>query len=306
MEKKLFRWIGLLATVLFIAFTVSCDSGSSSDDEDIPDDVLEVAEGAFSLIGYAIGEDPGTPEPGITITQSGSTKTMTLANYSPESGVTLSGSIQITYISESPLQISIMGNATISGSISAVIAIEATASWSAGTGPEHDPPASMSGSFVYNGKSYNILSILEALEDFDDDDIEPEDAPPPSDDVLETAEGIFSLVGLMIEDSVDYPPEIVVVEMGDTTQMSLANYEPESGLFVSGSINVMVTATTPYAISIYASITMSGEFDATVTMTANASWETGSPGEDPPSAIHGSFTFNGVEYSVAELLAALD
>lgn len=232
--------------------------------------------------------------------------TMTMTGFEPESGVSVTGEVVLTQIQESPLTLTVSANLTATATMSITVVMSATATWAAGENPPDDPPASMTGTFVYNGTTYQMSNIMEALEDLDDDDIGPDDAPPFDDNVLGTADGIFSLIGLMMEDPADYPSGVSVTGDDVNKVMELRGFEPEPGIYVSGSISVTVTATSPFAMSVTVSITMSGEFDATVAMTANASWETGDPGYDPPSAINGTLTFNGTGYSVAELLAALE
>ena len=169
MKNNLFKWIGLFTAILFLAFAASCDS-SSSDDVEIPEDVLEAAEGTFELIGEVLLAHSGSPEPGVSITESGSTKTVTLINYSPEYGVTITGNLQIITVSTSPYSFSITGSAVITGELNAEISLEATASWTDGGSPESGPPSAMTGTFTYNGKSYDVIDIMEAMEELEDDD----------------------------------------------------------------------------------------------------------------------------------------
>lgn len=169
MKNNLFKWIGLFTAILFLAFAASCDS-SSSDDEEIPEDVLEAAEGTFELIGEVLLAPSGSPEPGVSITESGSTKTVTLINYSPEYGVTITGNLQIITVSTSPYSFSITGSAVITGELNAEISLEATASWTDGGSPESGPPSAMTGTFTYNGKSYDVIGIMEAMEELENDD----------------------------------------------------------------------------------------------------------------------------------------
>lgn len=161
MKKKCFKWIGVCAAVLFLASTLSCDSGSS--EEPITEEVVYMARGMFGLISMAVFDGTAGSEPGLTITESGLTTTMVLEDYSPEAGFTLNGRTDITEVATSPYQMYASGTTTVSGTQSIVVVINATGTWAAGKDPDDEGPSFFSGTFVYNGVSYDIARIMEIL-----------------------------------------------------------------------------------------------------------------------------------------------
>lgn len=88
---------------------------------------------------------------------------MTLLNFEPEAGVSVSGEIVADGLDSDPVTLTITANLASTGTVTATATMNATSTWAAGESYVDDEPSSVSGTFVYNGKPYSINSIMEAI-----------------------------------------------------------------------------------------------------------------------------------------------
>lgn len=166
--KRFFHGIGILAVALSLTGILSCDSGSSSGDS-VPDDVAETAAGIFDMIGDCLLTEsfsPGTPMTGMTLTEDAGAgeRTMTLDNCETATDVFVSGVIFVEGLNSSdPLTLTITANLTATGAPAESVVMNATAIWAAGESYEEDAPSSISGTFVYNGTSYDMRRVFDAI-----------------------------------------------------------------------------------------------------------------------------------------------
>lgn len=183
------RGFCLLAVTALLVCTLSCDSGSSSTDgtggTGVPAEVAEAAEGIFSMIKeFMIVEDPSEEEypDGITVVADSTEKyTMTLTGFSPEEGVSVTGQLVLEQTNASPLTLHTSGTLSATGAETLTVNINVSATYAEGEGPPDDNPISMSGSFIYNGNSYDITNVMEAIEMLDDNEEEGEGEPETPD-----------------------------------------------------------------------------------------------------------------------------
>ncbi|HHU36423.1 MAG TPA: hypothetical protein GXZ47_04250 [Treponema sp.] len=171
-----FLWISVVGAIAVVILFAACDSsGGDGNGSSLPDQVLDSAEGVFDFVGeFLMVEDPSTetfPD-GVTVVDNpDETRTLTFTNFEPEDGVTVNGTMNLEQLSENPLKVSL--SATLSGTgegENITITLSGTATWAMGETMEEDDPSSITGTFTYNGTSYNLSTIMEELAQRDDDD----------------------------------------------------------------------------------------------------------------------------------------
>lgn len=163
MGKMLLKGFGAIVAVVFLLVSVA-GCATESEGEDIPDEVLEVAEGLFETLSFMLQEYPAThPRTGLTITGDSTHRVMTASNYSPDYGLYVNGSAEMWLLSASPYEIRVEVGYVISGQLDATVTMSGTAKWKTGDNPVDDEPSSFSGNFTFNGDSYKNSDILDAL-----------------------------------------------------------------------------------------------------------------------------------------------
>lgn len=108
--KTFLRGFGLLAIAVLLICTLSCDSGSSSDDDTggtgVPEEVAEAAEGIFGMIDeFMMVDDPSSESypSGVSVVANSTEKyTMTMTGFSPEDGISVSGQLVLEQTNASP------------------------------------------------------------------------------------------------------------------------------------------------------------------------------------------------------------
>lgn len=98
-------------------------------------------------------------EDGMSVSTDGDTETMTLTAFDTGEGFTVSGTVVLTTNSTDPLDIEIVANLSTAGSRVFACSMNGRIVWAAGQTYE-DRPQSASGTFTYNGKTYQIADIL--------------------------------------------------------------------------------------------------------------------------------------------------
>lgn len=105
------------------------------------------------MTGMTLTEDAGAGE-----------RTMTLDNCETATDVFVSGVIFVEGLNSSdPLTLTITANLTATGAPAESVVMNATAIWAAGESYEEDAPSSISGTFVYNGTSYDMRRVFDAI-----------------------------------------------------------------------------------------------------------------------------------------------
>jgi hypothetical protein len=163
MRKTRTKVLGLLVAIVFIlVFVTGCAEESG---EDVPEEVAEVAGGMFDILEVMFEDDPylysGLSRGVWTDTH----RVLIATNYQPDYGVYVNGTAEIELLNDSPYTISVSVNYTISGQVTATVSLSGTATWASGTSPGYDEPSSYSGTFRYNGESWDIGDIIDALDD---------------------------------------------------------------------------------------------------------------------------------------------
>jgi hypothetical protein len=183
-RKTVFAPAKLLLLLIIATLVFSCDGitsllGGEDDKPSIPEDILELADGIFSLIGMVFeteADDPTldtTYPSGMTVawvTPDVALK-ITLTNFSPPddtSGVIANGSITLTLTSTSPYTITLSGTINMSNYTYSSVVLNGTAVWAADQEPGDDSPQSVTGTFTVDGKAYSLADIFAAIEDGDD------------------------------------------------------------------------------------------------------------------------------------------
>jgi len=113
MAKDFLKVISLCVTVLVLVCTLSCDSGSSSGSgvggTGVPAEVAETAEGIFGMIDeYMMVEELSSESypSGLSVVANSEEKyTMTLTDFSPEEGVSVSGELVLEHEPHDPCHI---------------------------------------------------------------------------------------------------------------------------------------------------------------------------------------------------------
>jgi hypothetical protein len=176
-SEKTFKFLSLLVIAIF---AVSCSGiesliGIKDDKPSIPEDIVDLADGIFSLIGLVFeseADDPAldtTYPAGMTVTwvTPETVLRITLTNFSPPDdpgGIVANGSVTLSRTSTSPYTIAFTGSITITNYSYSSVALNGSAVWAAGQEPGDSEPASVTGTFTVDGKAYSIADILDAIE----------------------------------------------------------------------------------------------------------------------------------------------
>lgn len=138
--------------------------GGDDGETSIPDGILDLADGIFSLIGEIFD---GADYPGMTVVTSGNVQTITFDNFThPDdtSGAKGSGTLTLTRTGTSPLSIRMKGTLTFSGLDYSSASIDGSATWASGvTSPSDGEPASITGTFTVDKTVYDLKAIVDAL-----------------------------------------------------------------------------------------------------------------------------------------------
>lgn len=165
--KREMRELRVVATVILLSLSLlllaGCDDSEDSASS-IPDDVIEVADGVFNgLVGEAMEYGPtGSYPTGMTVSDSGNTRTIDLSDCKPEGTFCLNGSIQITTVDSNTMKV--VGSIAISGHTYSSVQINASAYWS---DPSQDEPDSVTGTFTVDGTSYAMEDIMQRLQELE-------------------------------------------------------------------------------------------------------------------------------------------
>jgi len=201
----------LAVMLLLVPFLSSCNllsliiPGSPDDDSDpettIPDDVIELADGVFNLIGTVFEniDDPLHGEYPDGMSVSGADPdielTLTFTDFSPpdDSLVLVNGEITLTKTSldASPLTIMVTGTLALSNYAFTTVTLDGAAAWAtADADPAVDQPESFTGTFTVDGVDYLIADILAAIEAADEDETPDDYSPLPA--IFMTSAGNYS------------------------------------------------------------------------------------------------------------------
>lgn len=150
--------------ILLLLFAVGCESSDDGADS-IPDGVIEAAEGILGdIVGSAVEQgESGSYPSGMTVSESGSTLTVDLTDFSPDGSVTLNGSIAITQVDSNTM--TVVGTISISGHTYSLIEINASSYWSDPGNQEE--PDSVSGTFTVDGTAYAMEDIMQRLQELE-------------------------------------------------------------------------------------------------------------------------------------------
>lgn len=184
-KMSIFVTVLVLAILLVPAIT-ACDSGSSDDEEDIPEGVLYLARDIFGTLAlvFQAGSNPasGSYPAGMTVAN-GTTEgryTITLSNFLPEgSDAVVNGSAALAITDTDPYRVTITGTITLSGADYSAASLNAAASWDEGVSPSSAEPSSLTGTFIVDGASYSVPDIMAALDEMNADEPEPPPEVPP-------------------------------------------------------------------------------------------------------------------------------
>lgn len=176
----------IAAALAACALLVSCsdddDNGGTRPPQTIPEEVLELADDFFSLIGSVIEGDP-PPFSGLTILPEeipeeftdGFVLSIIFDDMDPEppSGPLVNGTITLTCrLVQTTKQILIGGEIVISDRDTDVtlydVEIDGIATWLTG-GPDTGEPDYITGTFTVNGTEYDLLRIFQLLSEQGDD-----------------------------------------------------------------------------------------------------------------------------------------
>ncbi|HCM26862.1 MAG TPA: hypothetical protein DIC34_10020 [Treponema sp.] len=162
-----------------------------------------------------------------------------------------------------------------------------------------------------------IQSLIGSL--IGSDDKKPVPSKPPT-EAVELADGVFGLIGMIFESPESdptlaqgyYPAGMSVAWITPDTalRITLENFTPPDdpgGLVANGEIDLTQTNADPFTISIAGSIILTNHFYGTASLNGNAVWAAGTgPGDAEPQSVTGTFTVDGKDWAIADLLAAMD
>lgn len=178
LKKHVYRFcllVGCAVTILFSA----CDPDPDSVTMDpIPEQVLHYAGGIYELVedvvtramhydSYDFGDGRSFQWQSDTVLLLTVTGFIAEPAVYPDPDLVLNGSLTMTILKNDPWKLGISGTIETSGASSDTSTINGSVLWSRGDNPEDNHPASMSGTFVVNGISYDMSRIFfELKKDF--------------------------------------------------------------------------------------------------------------------------------------------
>ncbi len=178
MGKKRFQ-SAYFPAVLFIVcfFLAACGglTGGGDDGPSIPEGVASLAGGIFETIDLVFESESSDPTSGtypagmsVAWVTYDTVLKLTFTNYTPNTGVTVNGSVTLSKTSANPLTMTVVGSMTITGLEYSSASLNGTAVWPAGVADPGDAdPVSVTGTFIVDGKSYSLAEVLAAAQDYD-------------------------------------------------------------------------------------------------------------------------------------------
>ena len=168
---------------------------------------------------------------------------------------------------------------------------------------------------VFSLNSCKLLSLLVP----GPEDEETNQQPTLSQEIVELAEGIFGLIGSVFENiddplNGDYPVGMSVSSDDPETELilTLDDFSPPDDSLVLANGEITLTRTSidpsPLTIVVVGTLTLSNHTFSTVSLDGSAVWAAADsdPAVDQPESFAGTFTVDGVEYQIADIIAAME